>query len=468
MALPLPTATFLLRLRARTSTVARHAELNEHFSSGRDKDHPAHWFEAQLIHYGLKPSKTKPVARMRLYDAIKAGKLTVPTHLTSLEDKLRKEWTKNDREAKKDSKAATTSETKKRMTAKTTKATGAKRKADDDSNKSSTSNSTPHRAKKAKTASSSSIPPSKAPSNAKTSASSRAKPTASITTPDRGGSSRGYGRGASITATSVRSRAVRRGGVSQATRREVSAIFPSSGSRFQPRQTARRSRPFFARRGRIPAPRLTDQCHDDYDDLYEHYISQSSDDHDNGDASPSYSDSEHDEDTYGEYIALTPLMYINGRYTISCPYAADNWPQYGSNYSLVFTISGSSLWASFDFGIVEGVMYFLDSPTQSSCQPVPFKWRGRETEGSIVHGDHNEGWIKFLGGSSSWVVAKLKDSFVTSTLLSEVNGAQGRQLPARLMLLLCRIGGINIRNKNMSERSWLVGINKIRQHISCG
>ncbi|EXL60714.1 hypothetical protein FOCG_00007 [Fusarium oxysporum f. sp. radicis-lycopersici 26381] len=335
---------------------------------------------------------------MRHYDAIKAGKLTVPTHLTSLEDKLRKEWTKNDREVKKDSKAATTSETKKLMTAKTTKATGAKRKADDDSNKSSTSNSTPHRAKKAKTASPSSMPPSKAPSNAKTSASSRAKPTASITIPDRGGSSRGYGRDASITATSVRSRAVRQGGVSQATRREVSAIFPSSGSRFQPRQTARRSRPFFGRRGRIPAPRLTDQCHDDYDDLYEDYISQSSDDHDNGDASPSYPDSEHDEDTYGEDIALTPLKYINGRYTISCPYAADNWPQYGSNYSLVFAISGSSLWASFDFGIVEGVMYFLDSPTQLSCQPVPFKWRGRETEGSIVHGDHNEGWIKFLGG----------------------------------------------------------------------
>ena len=29
------------------------------------KDRPAHWYEAQLIHYGLPPSKTKGTAKMR-------------------------------------------------------------------------------------------------------------------------------------------------------------------------------------------------------------------------------------------------------------------------------------------------------------------------------------------------------------------------------------------------------------------
>lgn len=77
------------------------AELKEHFKSGNDRDHPAHWFEAQLLHYGLPPSKTKSVARMRLFDAVKVGKLTVPAHITKLEGSLKKEWANNDREAKK-------------------------------------------------------------------------------------------------------------------------------------------------------------------------------------------------------------------------------------------------------------------------------------------------------------------------------------------------------------------------------
>ncbi|KAL6413319.1 hypothetical protein AUP68_02828 [Ilyonectria robusta] len=72
------------------------AEIKEHFASGSDRDHPAHWFEAQLIHYGLKPTKAKAVGRMRLLDASKDGKLTVPPHITKLESKLKKEWTKKE------------------------------------------------------------------------------------------------------------------------------------------------------------------------------------------------------------------------------------------------------------------------------------------------------------------------------------------------------------------------------------
>jgi hypothetical protein len=80
---------------------ATPAELRTHFASGSDKDHPAHWFEAQLLHYGLKPSKTKSVARMRLYDAVNANQLKVPATISLLENSLKKEWTKMDRDAKK-------------------------------------------------------------------------------------------------------------------------------------------------------------------------------------------------------------------------------------------------------------------------------------------------------------------------------------------------------------------------------
>lgn len=80
--------------RHRRATVG---ELKEHFSSGTDKDHPAHWFEAQLVHYGLKPSKTKSVARMRLFDAVNRDNLAVPSDLVELVAKLRKEWANNDK-----------------------------------------------------------------------------------------------------------------------------------------------------------------------------------------------------------------------------------------------------------------------------------------------------------------------------------------------------------------------------------
>ncbi|KAI1162617.1 hypothetical protein F5B18DRAFT_368794 [Nemania serpens] len=98
-------------LHAESSGGNRHrraalAELKEHFKSGSDKDHPAHWFEAQLIHYGLQPSKTKAVARMRLFDAVNSGKLAVPSHIKKLEGDLKKEWTKNERQAKNAEKTA--------------------------------------------------------------------------------------------------------------------------------------------------------------------------------------------------------------------------------------------------------------------------------------------------------------------------------------------------------------------------
>jgi hypothetical protein len=67
---------------------ATPAEVKEHFASGNDRDHPAHWFEAQLVHYGLQPSKTKSVARMRLFDAVNAGNLTVPAHISKLEGEV--------------------------------------------------------------------------------------------------------------------------------------------------------------------------------------------------------------------------------------------------------------------------------------------------------------------------------------------------------------------------------------------
>lgn len=65
-------------------------ELRAHFDASADR--PAHWYEAQLVHYGLPPSRVKGTAKMRLYDAVKGGGLAVPGHMKSVEVGLKKEW----------------------------------------------------------------------------------------------------------------------------------------------------------------------------------------------------------------------------------------------------------------------------------------------------------------------------------------------------------------------------------------
>ncbi len=85
------------------------------------KDRPAHWYEAQLIHYGLPPSKTKGTAKMRLFDAVSQGNLAVPSHILKTENELKKEWAKREREAKQALKKPTATAAK----------TSKKRKAED-------------------------------------------------------------------------------------------------------------------------------------------------------------------------------------------------------------------------------------------------------------------------------------------------------------------------------------------------
>ena len=168
-------------------------------------------------------------------------------------------------------------------------------------------------------------------------------------------------------------------------------------------QTTRRSATFVARGGIAP-PKTRIPRYDDLDDTYDDWINHGDfddashvDDDDDDDAPPPCSEDEHDEEAFAQNLSLAPLTYINGRYALTCSYVHDNWPQYGRNYSLAFTISAPNLWATFKLGLLEGVMYFSELPSQSSYDPLPFKWRGRVAEGEIMYGDLNNGWIKFLG-----------------------------------------------------------------------
>lgn len=57
-------------------------------------DHVGHFYEAQLLHYGLPPSKVKATAKMRLLKALQDGTLAVPKEAVQIEKNLKKEWKK--------------------------------------------------------------------------------------------------------------------------------------------------------------------------------------------------------------------------------------------------------------------------------------------------------------------------------------------------------------------------------------
>ncbi|KAF5647951.1 hypothetical protein F52700_1164 [Fusarium sp. NRRL 52700] len=363
-------------------------ELKEHFTSGNDKDHPAHWFEAQLIHYGLPPSKTKSVARMRLFDAVNAGNLKVPANVSKLEAKLKKEWTKNDREAKKGaaSKPVAQAAPVKTETKKST-AQGAKRKANDEGNAT---------AKKPKTvAPKTATPKAKAPakSTAKTAAKDPEAGPAPVRKPQtarsvRGGTSQAAGRGASTAATepvnqprtkqtAPRGRGSRwSAGPSRQTPRDPSPEAP----RFAKPQTARRGGAFAAR-GRIPAP----SGYGDAPPPYSEFPDQD------------YSSDENNGSDDIDEVSLAPLGLLNGDYEVESRDVSKQWDFDPDEFQLTLTISGNRLWGRFNLGVYEGVLLFEERPMRSSHDRVWFKWRGREDQGPVIYGDRNEGWMEFLG-----------------------------------------------------------------------
>lgn len=88
-----------LKRHPRASEAEIKRLLNATDSSG--KDQVSHWYEAQLIHYGLQRSKVKNTAKMRLHQAINSGKLKAqPAHLVDMEGQMKKEFTAAVRKSK--------------------------------------------------------------------------------------------------------------------------------------------------------------------------------------------------------------------------------------------------------------------------------------------------------------------------------------------------------------------------------
>ncbi|ETR98560.1 hypothetical protein M419DRAFT_103402 [Trichoderma reesei RUT C-30] len=296
---------------------ATHEELRTHFASGSDKDHTAHWFEAQLMHYGLPTSKTKS-------------------------QKLKKEWTKRDRDEKKAAKGAST-----KAVPKSQASNARKRKADVTVN----------------------------------AAANTGTPAVAASAPKRTKASASSAGDSSPAPRFATKQTARRGPGWRAPSR------PEPATRASPSpEPAARGRPFVPR-GRIESSQTQTSGHGDFATSFD-------------EAPPPYEEDSGSSNRFGG-DSLAPLGLLNGRYDISSPYVESEWPMYGSDFSLVLTIVGSSLWGRFDLGVIEGVLYIEERPRASSYSNVPFVWRGREAEGQIFYNERsNRGSLRFIGGGA--------------------------------------------------------------------
>ncbi|KAI1471047.1 uncharacterized protein F4812DRAFT_164585 [Daldinia caldariorum] len=397
--------------RHRRATVA---ELRDHFQRGSEKDHPAHWFEAQLIHYGLQVSKTKAVARMRLFDAVNGGNLAVPAHIQRLEADLKKEWIKKEREAKKalkDTAAPSSPAPKTPATARgkrkaesanidftvsvgdinvTVSASQSAKKVKSSSSKSATTTATVQKAE----------PKPRTPRKLTTAAAPATKTTASRSTASKTTVSKTTVSKTTTTTTKATGSAstARRGGISQGPSRASTTPAPAPAPRPLGPRSARRGGAW-AGRGRgtatatappyhhssaspTPSSPVKNEYSDDDDNGYNGYTGSVKREDNNDDGND------------GE--ELKPLGLLNGRYELTSEMVASEWGH--TDLSLVFTLSGTELWGLFDLGVVSGVMRVRERPWQSSNRALRFTWRGRELEGPIMYGDGHGGWLRFLGG----------------------------------------------------------------------
>ncbi|KAF3042083.1 hypothetical protein E8E11_008255 [Didymella keratinophila] len=93
--------TALLRPEAPQSKEAKTST-----ASHSSTDPPWHFWTAQLIHYGLTPTKDKNAAKIRLLSALNGGKLEVPGWIIRLETEVKNEWEAENKKLKKSTKGA--------------------------------------------------------------------------------------------------------------------------------------------------------------------------------------------------------------------------------------------------------------------------------------------------------------------------------------------------------------------------
>lgn len=312
-------------------------ELKAHFGGKDKEERPAHWYEAQLMHYGLPPSKVKGTAHKRLFDAVTNGGLSVPANIKKIETDLKREWVKKEREAKKvvkESAAARSSPaaskgTKRKATQTTAVNNSVTITTTYTINGSSIIQDTAPTAKKPKTATS---VPTKTTKPKKANEPKAPKPT---TAPPKKTTE------------------------SKASKPTKAPAAPKSSTK-APSQRAGPSRPAPAATSRSRAVNHDD---DEPPPPYSEFGQN------NGPASSSYG-------ARSQHSSPRPkLGLLNGRYDVSCPDMENNYLESRNDFGLIVTMDGNELWVKFDLGELTGMMK-LARPWDSSSERHVMYWRG--------------------------------------------------------------------------------------------
>ena len=379
-----------------------------------NKDPVGHWYEAQLIHYGLPPSKDKVRAKMRLLENLNSSNLKVPPSIASIESELKKEFVTAERKAKAQYKAA--------MAATNTtsaKPVQSKKRKDVDDQAHALSvnvninlgtpaiptqnNQTLAKKRKLQTA----------PRRGKTAApSSKISPMTFRQCPSLDNHS-----GVSPTAASPKPRTKQTARRSQPflgprppvvshsdlqtpTSSSFSNPYGISGNKLQadpPKQDVKpkkeqkpaakkepkvRTEPAIKKEAKVKAaPKVKAEPKVNVEPKVK--------------AEPNTKRNATTLSTIPS--APPPLGLINGVYDISCPTIEQEWPY--ENPTLILTLDTPQIWGSYDFGMFSGILHIPSRPySASSSQFLELRWRGRENgEGEMSFGEDCCGGLSFLG-----------------------------------------------------------------------
>ncbi|CAI7589716.1 unnamed protein product [Penicillium viridicatum] len=369
-------------------------------------DHPGHWYEAQLLHYGLPPSKVKATAKMRLLKAAQDGALSDSEEKTPANTKITTTKTVTTKTVTVSKTVASKTTESKTATAKAaTKPAATKAVAKPAAIKTAATKAATPKAAPPKKDTAPKTVASKAtaakPTTTKAAPKAAAKPAAPKATPKK--------------ATAAKTAAPKASTVKSATPQTAPAKRKRASNDDetpdQP-QTAKRRVSGKKTQGNM---NVLTNSHPEPSGWSEQPEYQ--------DAPPSY---EAACKTAGEHIydfwdGVTPvndenesetyldppspprtlkntLGLLNGTYKVRSPDIANQWDIVPEALTLSLRLNGREIWGEYKFEMFEGILWMPERPMRSSFDRIPFKWRGRENgEGEMSFDDDQEGWIEFLG-----------------------------------------------------------------------
>ena len=385
------------------------------------KDPVGHWYEAQLLHYGLPPSKDKPRAKMRLLEALNNSNLNVPSNIVSMEAQMKKEFAAAERKAKAQFKANQTP-----ATSNVPPAASKKRKQPERSENVNNINinislgndfqrvSNP--AKKARTTPSESAK-KKSEKGASTSQSKKSVETKierpSSQTQNAQARPKQTAKSAKLHAAWLEDPSIGPGPVHTSARPTKSY---DSGEKNPPAPNAKNSG---ARKPNAPAakdlatkketkvkpePKVKKEPSVKKESTVKKEpsvkkgptIKKESKVKQEASGGPSREIKREPEHDSFRSPNKSSLGLMNGLYDISCPVMEENFRC--PNSTFILSLDGSAVWGAYDFGAFSGIFYLPFRPWQASSAKLPFEWRGRENgEGETSFGDDCRGEIAFRG-----------------------------------------------------------------------